>query len=783
VTIAPIPLPADLTARFEPLGILGKGGMSVVYRARQKGLERAIALKVLKPGHRNDADYRARFLDEGKLAAKIRHPNVVNVYEAGEAADGTLWIAYELVEGRPFNRVVERGPPEPRQAVRWMLAVLAGLQAIHDGGILHRDLKPENVLLGEDGRPRIVDFGIARTVDRPTKLTESGIVVGTAGYISPETLIGRPATAKSDVYSAGVLAFVLVTGRPPFEQSDPIKLMGMHIGAPPPDPRSLVAGLPDAAAEAILIALEKDPAERPDTAAELAEMLAEAYPGELGTERIPTKRSTRGSSGRRPRPRSRRVAAAIVASWGLLAGAGMLLWWTRPRPRPEPLTSPTAALTPAPAPAPVVPLEAARARTHALALEATAGTRTTSSTGAEVFELWSPHAQLANADPLITARALFAAGLLADGGAAAPAVALARIHRAAGEARLARDRMRAGLRDGVVMGAERERAVREAEELDAEVAGESGSAAAIAQLDAARFALTALEAELTRLGSSRASLEAATARATTALVSARVVPGRTSGWGSLERRGDLAHGVRELARHAGPADRARLDAWLAAQQRESAHDVDYWMLRAQAARAPATQDAALLRAAAVLLLAPAGRADRPRAACELMRLARAVLADVAGPENRKARWRRLGAIESTATHHTVTDIRIGILDIKVLTSIAELKSGLAPGHDPLVPLALRMLVVPRPAAAVPDVAGAALSGELAALRMDMLLIARPLPDGALSREVEALHAHHAALRGRRDLGDPERLAAKLFEPLFIALPETLLALNGRGVAH
>src|SRR6478672_10158107 len=185
--------------------------MAVVYLAHDEELHRRVAIKVLAQHLAGDDSFRARFLQESKLASRLAHPNVVRVYDAGET-DGSPYIVMEYVPG---HTIAERGRRLHTEAVPLALQACAGLQHAHDAGLVHRDIKPANLLVRDDDVLKIADFGIARTAEL-TRLTQHGTVLGTAAYLAPEQAEGEEVTAAADVYSLGAVLYEVLTGRPPY---------------------------------------------------------------------------------------------------------------------------------------------------------------------------------------------------------------------------------------------------------------------------------------------------------------------------------------------------------------------------------------------------------------------------------------------------------------------------------------------------------------------------------------------------------------------------------------
>lgn len=272
---------------------LGSGGGGVVYVAWDQRLEREVALKVvmLAPGAPSDA--RARFRREAVLAARLNHPNIVPIYDVGEAEHPTplVYLAMRRLPGRTLADLLdERGPlPEP-EAIRLTTALAEALDYAHRQGVLHRDLKPGNVLLDEEGRPLLADFGIAKAIEAahgggPEALTLTGTTVGTPAYMSPEQAAGQPLDARSDLYSLGVLLYEMLTGRPPFTGSPP-QVMRAHLEAMPVPPSRLRPGLAPALDHVVLKVLAKEPAPRFASGAALADALRRLDRGDRPTRRV-----------------------------------------------------------------------------------------------------------------------------------------------------------------------------------------------------------------------------------------------------------------------------------------------------------------------------------------------------------------------------------------------------------------------------------------------------------------------------------------------------------------
>ena len=274
-----------IAGRFGVVDVLGEGGMGAVYLAIQEPVRRYVALKCMLPALAADPETRARFFREARVVASLRDPCVVTLIDFGEDADGSLFQAFEFIDGRELTEVLHNeGPLEPARAVRLVLQMLGGLAEAHQVGVVHRDIKPENVMVAVDAlgeeRARMLDFGIARPVDADAgeALTRAGLVLGTPAYMSPEQAMNRPVDERSDLYSLGVVLFHMLTGDVPFEHLSPLELLRMHAQdtAPP-------AGTDGPLDDVVARALAKDQAARFQSAAEMAQALRRSVRDETVT--------------------------------------------------------------------------------------------------------------------------------------------------------------------------------------------------------------------------------------------------------------------------------------------------------------------------------------------------------------------------------------------------------------------------------------------------------------------------------------------------------------------
>jgi len=269
--------PGKKLGRYHLRQSLGVGGMSAVYRAYDPVIDRDVALKVLPPEMGRDETLRLRFQEEARALAKLNHRNLVKVYAVGEEGPVSFY-AMELVRGPSLREALAaRGPLPWRQALAVFVQLLAGLEAVHRCGIIHRDVKPGNLMLEPSGRVVLMDFGLARRVERQS-LTALGSVLGTPEYISPEQALGEPADARSDLYSAGVVLFEMLAGRPPFSGEDNISLLRRHVESPAPDIREFAPETPEPLRGVVANLLAKSAKERYPHVKETLEVLSGLAP-------------------------------------------------------------------------------------------------------------------------------------------------------------------------------------------------------------------------------------------------------------------------------------------------------------------------------------------------------------------------------------------------------------------------------------------------------------------------------------------------------------------------
>jgi eukaryotic-like serine/threonine-protein kinase len=284
-----------LAGRYEVEELVGHGGMSSVYKARDSLLERHVALKILHEQYNADEDFVERFKREARSVAQLQHPNIVTVIDRGEA-NGRQFIVFEYIDGENLKElVVRKGRLAIRETLEIALEVARGLSFAHQNGIIHRDVKPQNVLLNGDGQAKVTDFGIARSLDTDG-MTQTGAVLGTSNYIAPEQASGQRVDAHSDVYALGAVLYEMLAGEVPFPGESFVAVAMKHVHERPPYLLDVRKDVPLRVADAVDRALEKDPGQRfpsmADFAAELEACLAELDHGRDGdaTMVIPARR-------------------------------------------------------------------------------------------------------------------------------------------------------------------------------------------------------------------------------------------------------------------------------------------------------------------------------------------------------------------------------------------------------------------------------------------------------------------------------------------------------------
>ena len=341
-----------IAGRYRVLRRLGAGGMADVYLAEDTTLGRRVAVKVLLQRYAGDGQFVERFRREAQAAARINHPNIVNIYDWGPV-DGTYYIVMEYVEGETLKDHIRReGRYAPGEAVRIAVELLAAVNVAHAAHIVHRDIKSQNILLDPAGTVKVTDFGIAKADD--SQMTEAGSILGTAQYLAPEQAKGEPVDERSDLYSVGVVFYEMLTGSLPFRGDSAVTVALKHVNEQPPEPAELVPGLPYALNQIVLKALAKGPDQRYRTAAEFSAdlvaarsggpLLAAAYDpslertvvqpadaGNEGTTRVLPAAAGAAAGGATGSPDRRRKRSpwpwiALVAFLVIAAVAGVVVW-------------------------------------------------------------------------------------------------------------------------------------------------------------------------------------------------------------------------------------------------------------------------------------------------------------------------------------------------------------------------------------------------------------------------------------------------------------------------
>ena len=318
-----------IAGRYEVQELVGTGGMSSVYRAHDRLLERDVAIKVLHEQFTADGEYVERFRREARAVAQLSHPNIVTVIDRGEQ-DDRQFIVFEYVDGENLKALIDReGPLPEREAIELALQVARALGFAHEEGLVHRDVKPQNVLLNDGRQAKVTDFGIARSLDVHGGLTQTGTVMGTSDYIAPEQARGSRVDAQSDIYSLGTVLYELLTGEVPFAGDNFVAVAMQHINQPPPSVRERRPELSPCVDEVVRRAMAKEPRDRfrsmEELCAALNDCLAE-LDGVTGAQTMVVAPQRRRRQSRPARPPAERpsVWPLIMLLAGLAVLAGIL---------------------------------------------------------------------------------------------------------------------------------------------------------------------------------------------------------------------------------------------------------------------------------------------------------------------------------------------------------------------------------------------------------------------------------------------------------------------------
>ena len=266
---------------YEIQSSIGAGGMGEVYRAHDSRLERTVAVKVLPTSFSADRDRLQRFAQEARAAAALNHPGILSIFDIGDDQQGAPYVVSELLEGETLRDRLRSGPLSSRKTIEYALQVARGLAAAHERGIVHRDLKPENLFLTNDGRVKILDFGLAKltrpeatpdSADAPTMQpgTEPGLIMGTVGYMSPEQVRGKPADARSDIFAFGAILYEMISGKRAFHGETPADTMSAILKEEVPELSETARNVPPGLERIVRHCLEKNPAQRFHSASDIA---------------------------------------------------------------------------------------------------------------------------------------------------------------------------------------------------------------------------------------------------------------------------------------------------------------------------------------------------------------------------------------------------------------------------------------------------------------------------------------------------------------------------------
>lgn len=314
--------------RYELLDRIGEGGMSYVFKARCRTLDRMVAVKILKSEFLNDSGFVEKFNTEALAAAQLSHPNIVNIFDVGQQ-DDIYYIVMEYVEGKTLKEIIEEEAPlTVEKAIDIAIMICDGIHHAHTRGIIHRDIKPHNILVTRDGMVKVADFGIAQAISKKT-ITFGGDIIGSVHYIAPEQAKGETISPATDIYSLGCVLYEMLTGRMPFDAESPITVALKHIHDKPVEPINVNANIPVSLQNIVLQAMEKNPANRFANAEQMRDALLDIHSNKFasysrkhinGKTMVIPALNDEGGKGFKKRLRSTNIILAIIAVFGLLGG-------------------------------------------------------------------------------------------------------------------------------------------------------------------------------------------------------------------------------------------------------------------------------------------------------------------------------------------------------------------------------------------------------------------------------------------------------------------------------
>jgi serine/threonine-protein kinase len=354
------PLISQTLGNYEIVSKLGKGGMATVYRARQRNMQRDVAIKVMSADLAADPEFVARFEREAHVIARLEHPRILPVHDFGHEGE-LFYLVMRLVEGESLYYRLKRGPLPLKTVARYLSQIAEALDYAHAEGVSHRDLKPNNILIDQWDNLYLMDFGLAKIMAATQSLTQTGVVLGTPAYMAPEVWRGEPVDARTDVYALGVILYEMVLGHTPFESDTPFTLMYKHINDPPPAPRDAMPDLPVEVEQVILKALAKDKDARYQSAGDLARAFNEVMrvAGTLPERVHPPDQPAVAPSEPEAAPEGAALPAAVfpvAEEEGHLAAEEAALPAAKPDiAPPEEIVPPPAHISPPPPPLPLPP--------------------------------------------------------------------------------------------------------------------------------------------------------------------------------------------------------------------------------------------------------------------------------------------------------------------------------------------------------------------------------------------------------------------------------------------